>query len=53
MVVPKGYYKTQKRILQKMRQKELAEKKEEEEQDYWFNRLRPMTKPKQTSQENS
>jgi hypothetical protein len=53
MVVPKGYCKTQKCILQKMRQKELAEKKEEEEQDYWFNRLRPMTKPKQTSQENS
>jgi hypothetical protein len=26
----------------------LAEKKEEEEQDYWFNRLWPMTKPKQT-----
>jgi hypothetical protein len=23
-------------------------KKEEEERDYWFNRLRPMTKPKQT-----
>jgi hypothetical protein len=31
-----------------MRQRELAEKKEEEEWDYWFNRLRPMTKPKQT-----
>jgi hypothetical protein len=28
----------------------LAEKKEEEEQDYWFNCLRPMTKPKQTWQ---
>jgi hypothetical protein len=40
--------KTQKRRLQKMYQRELAEKKEEEEQDYWFNRLRPMTKPKQT-----
>jgi hypothetical protein len=23
-----------------------AETKEEEEQDYWFNRLRPMAKPK-------
>jgi hypothetical protein len=33
--------------LQKMRQRELVEKKEEEEWDYWFNRLRPMTKPKQ------
>jgi hypothetical protein len=31
-----------------MHQRELAEKKEEEERDYWFNRLRPMTKPKQT-----
>jgi hypothetical protein len=31
-----------------MHQRELAEKKEEEEWDYWFNRLRPMTKPKQT-----
>jgi 16S rRNA U516 pseudouridylate synthase RsuA-like enzyme len=30
-----------------MCQRELAEKKEEEERDYWFNRLRPMTKPKQ------
>jgi hypothetical protein len=37
----------QKCRLQKMRQRELAEKKEEEEWDYWFNRLRPMTKPKQ------
>jgi hypothetical protein len=31
-----------------MCQIELAEKKEEEERDYWFNHLRPMTKPKQT-----
>jgi hypothetical protein len=31
-----------------MRQRELAEKKQEEEHDYWFNRLQPMTKPKQT-----
>jgi hypothetical protein len=30
-----------------MCQRELAEKKEEEERDYWFNHLRPMTKPKQ------
>jgi hypothetical protein len=34
-----------------MRQRELAEKKEEEERDYWFNSLRPMTKPKQTWRE--
>jgi hypothetical protein len=30
-----------------MHQRELAEKKEEEEREYWFNRLRPMTKLKQ------
>jgi hypothetical protein len=29
-----------------MRQREMAEKKEEEERDYWFNHLRPMTKMK-------
>jgi hypothetical protein len=48
---PRGITKTQKCILQKMRQIELVKKKEEEERDYWFNRLRPMTKPKQTWQE--
>jgi hypothetical protein len=48
---PRGITKTQKRGLKKMRQRELAEKKEEEERDYLFNRLRPMTKPKQTWQE--
>jgi hypothetical protein len=42
---PRGITKTQKCRLQNMRQRELAEKKEEE-RDYWFNRLRPMTKPK-------
>jgi hypothetical protein len=31
-----------------MRQIELAEKKEEEEQDYWVSHLRTMIKPKQT-----
>jgi hypothetical protein len=31
-----------------MHQRELAEKKDEEERDYWFNHLRPMTKSKQT-----
>jgi hypothetical protein len=45
---PKGITKTQKCILQKMRQRELAKKKEEEGQDYWLNHLRPMTKPKQS-----
>jgi hypothetical protein len=38
---------TQKCKLQKMHQGELAERKEEEERDYWFNSLQPMTKPKQ------
>jgi hypothetical protein len=37
--------------MQKMRQRELAKKKEEDERDYWFNHLQPMTKPKQTWQE--
>jgi hypothetical protein len=45
---PKGIIKTQKHRLQKMRQREMAEKKEEEERDYWFNHLWPMTKPEQT-----
>jgi hypothetical protein len=48
---PWSITKTQKHRLQKMRQRELAEKKEEEEWDYWFNHLWPMTKPKQTWQE--
>jgi hypothetical protein len=43
----RGITKTQKCRLQMMRQRELAEKKEEEERDYWFNHLQPMTKPKQ------
>jgi hypothetical protein len=51
MMVPKGYYQDTKCRLQKMHQRELAEKKEEEEQDYWFNCLRSMTKPKQTWRE--
>jgi hypothetical protein len=48
---PRGITKTQKCRLQKMCQRELAEKKEEEERDYWFNHLWPMTKPKQTWRE--
>jgi hypothetical protein len=36
---PRGITKTQKHRLQKMCQRELAEKKQEEERDYWFNRL--------------
>jgi hypothetical protein len=49
---PRGITKTQKCRMQKMRQRELAEKKEEEEQDYWFNCLWPMTEPKQMLWEN-
>jgi hypothetical protein len=45
---PRGITRTQRRKLQKMHQKELAEKKEEEQRDYWFNHLQPMTKVKQT-----
>jgi hypothetical protein len=30
-----------------MCERELAEKNEEEQRDYWFNHLWPMTKPKQ------
>jgi hypothetical protein len=48
---PRGITKTQKHRLQKMHQRELTEKKEEDERDYWFNRLCPMTKPKQTWRE--
>jgi hypothetical protein len=48
---PRGITKTQKRMLQKMHEGELAKKKEGGERDYWFNRLRPMTKPKQTWRE--
>jgi hypothetical protein len=44
-VVPMGITKAQKRRLQKMHQRELAEKKEEKDWDYWFNRLWSMTKP--------
>jgi hypothetical protein len=48
ILCPRGITKTQKHRLQKIRQRELAEKKEEKERDYWFNCLWPMTKPKQT-----
>jgi hypothetical protein len=48
---PGGITKTQKCRLQKMRQRELAEKKEEEERDNCFNHLRPMSKSEQTWRE--
>jgi hypothetical protein len=34
-----------------MRQRELAKKNEEEERDYWFNFLQPITRPEQTWRE--
>jgi hypothetical protein len=48
---PSGITMTQKRRLQKMHQRELALKKEVEERDYGFNRLRPMTRSEQTWRE--
>jgi hypothetical protein len=48
---PRGITKTQKCRLQKMCQRELAETKEEEVWDNWFNRLWHVTKPKQTWRE--
>jgi hypothetical protein len=48
---PRGITKTQRHRLQKRHQKELAEKKDKEQRDYWFNHLRPMTKVNETSQE--
>jgi hypothetical protein len=37
--------------LQKLQQKELAEKREDEDRDHWFNCSQPMTKLKLTWQE--
>jgi hypothetical protein len=48
---PGGITKTQKCRLQNMRQRELVEKKEEEERDNCFNRLWPMSKSEQTWRE--
>jgi hypothetical protein len=45
---PRGITKTQRHMMQKMHQRELAEKTEEEQRDLWFHRIRPMTKVKQT-----
>jgi hypothetical protein len=47
----RGITKTQRHRLQKMHQSELAEKREEEQRDLWFNRIRPMMKVKQTWRE--
>jgi hypothetical protein len=50
-VVPKGYYQDTKTHIAKVASKRVGREKEEEERDYWFNHLRPMTKLKQTWQE--
>jgi hypothetical protein len=46
-VVPKGYYQDTKTQIAKDASKRVGWEKEEEEQDYWFNHLRLMTKLKQ------
>jgi hypothetical protein len=51
MVVPKGYYQDTKVQIANDASKRVVKKKEEEERDYWFNHLQPMTKPKQTWRE--
>jgi hypothetical protein len=48
---PRCITKIEKCRSPKMHQRELAEKKEEEERDNWFNHLQPMTEPKQTWRE--
>jgi hypothetical protein len=48
---PRGISKTQRRRLQKMHQKEITEKREEEDWDKWFNHPRPMTIVKYTWRE--
>jgi hypothetical protein len=42
---------TQRRRLQKMRQREIEEKRREEERDRWFNQARPMLGVKKTWKE--
>jgi hypothetical protein len=50
-VVPKGYYQDRKMSVAEVTAKGVSQKKEEEDQDYWFNHSRPMTKPKLTWRE--
>jgi hypothetical protein len=51
MVVPKGYYQDTKMQIAKDASMRVGQEKREGERDYRFNRLRPMTKTKQTWQE--
>jgi hypothetical protein len=51
-MVPKWYYHDTKTHIAKDVSKQVDREKKEEEQDNWFNRLWPMTKPKQTWREN-
>jgi hypothetical protein len=48
---PKGLTKTQRCYLQKMRQREIAEKEMKDQRDVWFNQACPMTNPKKTWRE--
>lgn len=48
---PAGLSKTQRRRLQKIRRRELEEKRAEEERDRWFNQARPMIPQKKTWKE--
>jgi hypothetical protein len=45
-VVPKGYYQDAKTQIAKYASKRVDREKEDEERDYCFNRLWPITKPK-------
>jgi hypothetical protein len=49
-VVPKGYYQDTKTQIAKYASKRVDREKKEEERDYWFNHLQPMT-TRQTWQE--
>jgi hypothetical protein len=48
---PKGLSKTHRHRLQKMRQREIAEKREEDDHDRWFNQAHPMVVVTQTWRE--
>jgi hypothetical protein len=50
---PSGISKTQRCRLQKMKQREIAEKQMEKERDAWFVQALPMTKLKKTWKENT
>jgi hypothetical protein len=43
---PTGLSKTQRRRLQKLHKSEIDKEREENTHDEWFNKVRPMTRPK-------